>query len=392
MSSKEIKMDPRDPNANVVRTQSGDVLYRIATGDQIANIQRTARGLKHDRQVEQLQADLADAETRAALNGSFADVRVTKGVSAASVHSNTYLSNLSAGYANDSYIGERLILPVPVQKRSDIFAVYPQREMFESPTDLITNDRAQANEISASRQSTTYTLKDYGLQNFVSNETLDNQDLPFDERADMVMELAEHIARKREIRDAAFLTSTANYGSGNSVTLSGSDQWDSAGGGDPIKDITTAKAALFNGPGATDVLGFCSINVLNVLARHPTLLDLQKYTTNGLLTPEGIARYFGLAGLLVGEARKQTANEGQTASYSRIWGLDFGLVRVARAPSRRTASFAARFRKASDPVVTEWFDATAGKSGGYYVKNAVSEDIVSVASFGGYIIKSATAA
>lgn len=384
-------MDPRDPNYNLVRNANGDVLFRIMSGDEIADKQRTSKGLRHERRMEKLQELLADPKKRATLDASWRDVLATKGVSASSVHSNTFLSNLSQGYANDTYIGERLILSVPVQKRSDIYAIYPQREMFEAPSDLLTSERARANEISSTRTNTNYTLLDYGLENFVSNETLDNQDLPFDERSDMTMELAEHMARKREVRDAALLTTAANYGSGNTTTLSGSDQWDSGAGGNPVKDIQTAKAALFNGPGATDVVGFTSLEVLNVLARHPSLLDLQKYTVNGLLTPESIARYFGLAALYIGEARKQTANEGQTAAYSRIWGLDFGVVRVARAPSRRTACFASRFRKQSDPVVTEWFDATAGKSGGYYVKNAVSEVTQVIASFGGYLIKSAIA-
>jgi hypothetical protein len=359
---------------------------KIASEEDIVSLQRTARGKRWENAQAKLADMLADAGKCKRLNESFIKV---KGVSPGEVHSDTFLSNLSQMYANDAYIGERLVMAVPVQKRTNKYAVYPQREMFEAPSDLLTSERAQANEISETRSSASYELRDYGLQNFVSNETLDNQDLPFTERADLVTHLAEHLARKREIRIAELLTTASNYGSGNTTTLSGSDQWNGSTGGNPIKDIQTAKASLFNGPGATDVWGFTSNDVFNVLARHPLLLDLQKYTTNGLLTPEAVARYFGLAGILIGESRKQTANEGQTASYSRIWGDDFGLVRVARGPSLRTASFAALFRKQNDPVVTEWFDATAGKSGGYYIKNAVSEDLRVVASFGGFLIKSA---
>jgi hypothetical protein len=373
-------------DTSIVLGPDGSFRFKIASPTDITTSQRTTRGKRWDAFQEKLAEMMADADKRKRLDDSFLRV---KGVTASEVHSDTFLSNMSAQYANDAYIGERLVMVTPVQKRSGKFAVYPQREAFEAPSDLLTNERAQANEISSSRTSTSYELLDYGLQEFVSNETLDNQDLPFNERADLVTNTAEHMARKREIRIASLLTTASNYGSGNTVTLSGSDQWNSGDGGDPIEDIQTAKASLFNGPGATDIVGFTSIDTFNVLARHPTLLDLQKYTMNGLLTPEAVARYFGLSALLIGESRKQTANEGQTASYSRIWGNDFGLVRVARGPSLRTASFAALFRKQNDPVVTEWFDATAGKSGGYYVKNAVSETLNVVASFGGYLIKSA---
>jgi hypothetical protein len=385
MSSQNKGVDPiLGPN----KFKRGDQVITVVDGEAIGLAQRTTRGLRWEAKQAKLSEMLQDEAKRKQLDASFSGVLATKGVTPSSVHADQFLSNLSQQYANDSYIGERLILSVPVQKRTGKYAVYPKREMFEAPSDLLSTEKARANEISSTRSSASYELKDYGLENFVSNETLENQDIPFNERADMVMELAEHLARKREVRDAALLTTAGNYGSGNTTTLSGSDQWNSASGGNPIKNIQDAKAALFNGPGATDVWGFTSLDAFNVLARHAQLLDLQKYTINGLLTPESIARYLGLAGLLIGEARKQTANEGATESYSRIWGNDFGLVRVARAPSLRTASFAARFRKQSDPVVTEWFDATAGKSGGYYIKNAVSEDLRVVASFGGYLIKS----
>ena len=379
--SKHIQGDP-----TLVLDAAGNVRFKVATGAEIANIQKTARDVRWENIQAKFQELLADPTKRKRLDDSFTLVR---GVPAGQVHADQFLSNYSQAYTNDAYIGERLITAIPVDKRTNKFAVFPQREIFEAPDDLLTSDRARANEISSTRTSSTYELKDYALENFLSNETIDNQDLPFNERADMTMEVSEHLARKREMRDADLLTTAGNYGSGNTTTLAGSDQWNSGAGGNPIKNIQDAKAALFNGPGATDVWGFTSLDVFNVLARHPTLLDLQKYTVNGLLTPEAIARYFGLAGLLIGEARKQTANEGQTASYSRIWGNDFGLVRVARTPSKRTAAFAARFRKNNDPVVTEWFDARAGKSGGHYLKVAVSEDSRVIASFGGYLVKSA---
>jgi len=338
------------------------VLYKVASEDGIATIQRTARGKRWETFQEKfLELYLSDEAKRKAFDDSW--VRV-KGVGAGAVHADQFLGNLSQMYANDSYIGERLVTIVPVEKRTNRYAIYPQREMFEAPSDLLTSQKARANEISETRSYASYELKDYGLENFVSNETLDNQDVPFNERADAVAHLAEHMARKREVRIADLLTTAGNYGSGNSTTLSGSDQWNSAAGGNPIKVIQDAKAALFNGPGATDIVAFSSLGVFNVLARHLQLLDLQKYTINGLLTPEAIARYFGFSAYLIGESRKQTANEGQTASYSRIWGDDFGLVRVARGPSLKTASFASLFRKNGDPVVTEWFDPVAGKSGG----------------------------
>lgn len=379
--SNHIKGDP-----TLVLDAAGNVRFKVATGVEIANIQRSARDERWERVQKNFQALLADPAKRKTLDDSFLEVR---GVPAGQVHADQFLSQFSQAYANDAYIGEQLITSVPVDKRTDKYAIFPQREMFEAPDDLLTSERARANEISATRTSATYELKDYALENFISNEALENQDVPFDERAAAVAELAEHLLRKRELRDATLLTTSSSYGSGNTTTLSGSSQWNSASGGDPIKVIQDAKAALFNGPGASQLVAFTSLDVFNAMARNPILLDLQKYTTNGLLTPQALANYFGFAKLLIGEARHQTANEGQTASYSRIWGNHFGIIRVASTPTKRSAGFAARFRKRTDPIVTEWFDGRAGKSGGYYMKNAVSEDAKIVASFAGYLVVNA---
>jgi hypothetical protein len=349
--------------------------------------QRSEKRASYDRFMKSYRDAMQDPATRKERDASYG--LQVRGVSPSSVHSDTFLSNMSVMYANDAYIGERLVTAVPVTKRTDKFAIYPKRERFEYPSDLL-GERAHANEISESRSSDTYSLLDYGFQNFLSQDTLDNQDPAFDERVDLIESLNEGMAFKREIRIATALTTASNYDS--STTLSGSNQWDSSTGGNPIKDIQTGIASLFHGPGATDIVGFCSLEVFNVLSRHPHLLDVQKYTTNGLLNRAQIANYLGLSDLLVGAARKQTANEGQTASYSRIWGLDFGIVRVARRASKRTAAFASLFRSSDDPATTEWFDASAGKKGGHYAKVAVSEDLKIVASSAGYIIKAATSA
>lgn len=367
---------------------------KLYTMDDIVRQQRSEQGLAYESLMKGYRALCRShlpqhKEMRKQLEEPFQAMR-QKGVSAGSVHSDTFLSNMSVQYANDAYIGERLVTTVPVAKRSDKYAVYPQRERFEYPDDRL-GDRSHANEISESRSSGSYSVLDYGFQNFVSQDTLDNQDPVFDEMVDLVEAINEGIAFKREIRIASLLTTASNYASGNSTTLSGSSQWDQAGS-NPIKDIQTAISSCFTGPGATDLVGFCSLNVFNVLSRHEDILDNLKYTRGGLVSREELARYFGLSDLLVGAARKQTANEGQTASYSRIWGLDFGVVRVSRRASRRSAHFASLFRLNGDPVTTEWFDPSAGKAGGHYAKVGVSEDLKVVADATGYIIKAAVSA
>ncbi len=373
-------------------SQSSVLLHAPHTFDDVIKSQRTDKGVAYEALMKGIGKIRTSPQAKhkdqwKALND---EMLAMKGVSSASVHSNTFLTNMSVQYANDEYIGERLCGVVPVAKRSDSFATYPKRERFEYPDDSLSG-RGMANEIDESRSSSNYSLLDYGFSNFVSNETLDNEDPIFDEMMDLVEGINEGIAFKREIRLATVFTTAANF-SGNTVTLAGADQWDSGGGGNPIKDIQTGKAALWQGRGATDILAYCSLQVFNVLSRHPHILDLLKYNREGIAQRMELANLFGFTDLLVGAARKQTANQGQTASYSRIWGLDFGMVRVARRATKRSAHFCSLFRENGDPVTTEWYDPRVGKKGGNYAKVGVSEDAKVVAGDTGYLIKAATAA
>ena len=268
---------------------------------------------KNKEAVERLQAELLAMKSASGV-----------------AHNNTTLSNISIQYKNDDYIGLDLMPLVPVNHKSDDFIVYSKRDRLAGPDDSMSK-RSRANEINESRSLSTYSCKDYALMNYVDNETLRDEDAPLDEEADLIDAVNDVLALKREQRIAAIMTTGANFG-GNTAALSGTDQWDNAANTNIIQTLQNGIAALYNGNGASDIVGYTSLDVYNVMSRSTTLRGLFNYVEDGLATPDRIARYLGLSKLLVGAARQDTANEGQAAAYSRIWGKTFGVVRVARKP------------------------------------------------------------
>lgn len=357
----------------------------------VYKMQRTERGLDFERKMKKFETlrKTGDAETREIVKSVNDHLRSLKdrarAVSPGSVHSNAFLTNFSLMYVNDDFIGERLMPVVPVDKRSDDYATYTKRDRLNTPDDTI-GPRGTVNEVSESRGSDNYSVRDYALQNFVSGETLANEDPVFDEMMDLLDAVLAGMSLRREMRLATKLTTAANY-AGNTTTLSGANQWNSASGGDPIKNIQDGIAALWGGTGQTDIVGFTNLDGYNTLTRHPAILDLLKYTEKGLATKQQLASIFGLSDILVGAARQDTANIGQTAAYTRIWGDDFGIVRVARRPSKRSAHFGSTFRLKGDPITTQWFDEKPGKGGGYFGKVGCSEDYKVVAGDAGWLIK-----
>ncbi len=158
-------------------------------------------------------------------------------------------------------------------------------------------------------------------------------------------------------------------------TIAAGSRWDDASGGNPVKNIQDAIAALWSGRGPSKVYGWCGLETWNALSRNLQILDLFKYggTAPGLAQPDMVAKFFGLDGLLVSKARNDTANEGQTAAYSRIWGKFFGVARVSERASVRNAAFGITLRFGT--VMTRvWFDPHISTEGGYFSQVSTHED------------------
>jgi hypothetical protein len=197
----------------------------------------------------------------------------------------------------------------------------------------------------------------------------------------------EGIAFKQEARIATACTTGANF-SGNTTAIAAANRWDTATGGDPIGDINAAIAACWMGRGPGRKVAATSLTVWNVLKVHPRLLDLIRGNRDGMLSREMFAQWFELDELLVGKARKDTANEGQTAAYSRIWPDSFGVYRVAP-PSIRNACFGFTFRE-KPPVQRMWFDDGSGEEGGWYTQASHADQQKVVAGDTSFLITTPT--
>lgn len=350
----------------------------------VVRLQRTENGKRWDSLRDELRSKMRNADFRARRDVSIRELRT---VTPGQVHSNAFMQNLSVQYANDEYIGLQLLPVLEVTKRSDSFPTYDKRSRIADVDDTM-SDRSQANELKDGRGEGSYQVKDYGLSDYLPAATVSNEDPAFDEMMDLTEALMEAESFKIEKRCATVLTTAANFGS-NTTALSGSDRWDSSAGGNPIRDIQAAIAGCWTGRGPGDLVGYCSLDVWNVLARHPLTLDLYKGTLPGLTKMDRLAQEFGLSKILVGACREDQANSGQTASYGRIWGKGFGVVRVARRASLRNAAFGYTIRMAGHPMVHQWFDPKTGVEGSYHAKVGVSEQQKIIAADTGFFIETA---
>ena len=316
----------------------------------------------------------SDPRHRAAIARENQSLLKLRNVQPGAVQDHRFLANVSLQYANDEYIGELIMPPVEVPQLSGEYPTYDKRSRLAAPDDSMAG-RSTPNEINDARGVDTYACKGYALKNFVEVVTLKNQVAPLDEMVDLTEATAELMALRREIRIATKVNDATQYAAANKATLSAGSRWDDPGG-DIIKNWQDAIAALWHGRAPSMLGAAMSIDVWNVIARNPDIRDLFKYggTRPGLARPEWIAEFFGLDFILVSKARQDTANEGQTASYSRIWGKSCWIGRVAKKPSIRMAAFGMTPRFQGIVKTDVWFDQSVGTMGGYYARVSAHED------------------
>ncbi len=368
-------------------------------------VQRTARGIAFQKWYDELR-NLLDGKTpedqKKVLAANQEFIRgignprynrpdagaLEKAVTPSAVHVDSLLSTFSVMYANDDYIGERLMPAAPVGKRSDKFAIYPKRERFAFPDDEI-GYRASPNELDQSRETDNYSVKDYGYKNFLDLMTVQNQDAPLNEMLDVVEAINEGIAFRREKRILALVTNSSNYG-GNTAGAGTNWNDNTDKGGSVVEDMLAARAALWRGKTPTKLIGFCPITVWNSgIANNPKIRELFKYTGEGLAVTTQVARFFRLDDIIITESREDTANSGQTASYARMATGDiFGILSVAQRPTTRSLHWGTTFRLSGDPFTSEWTDPSIGVRGGVWARVSVSEDHKVVAPDAGYLLTS----
>ena len=287
---------------------------------------------------------------------------VERGSAPGSVHVDSIMKDMSIAYANDEFIGDRLMPFVQSDGLSGKYFEYPKTNQTAYPDDEL-NDRSLPNEVNRKITEKEVSLIGRALSEHIDKATLENQTDPLSELVDAQFNVLHGLHFLREKRQATILTTAGSYT--NSTTVS--TKWDTSSG-KPVNDVADALRTTWTGRGPGKWVGFMSLAVWDKLKVNDQLLDMFKYTSGGVVTMQQVANAFGLDDLLIGSPRENTANENQTASYSRIWGDVFGIVRVASMPSKRNVGFGVTFADRAAHLGIQKPSELEGVYGGVTVK------------------------
>lgn len=370
-------------------------------------VARTEKGRAYEEFLEGVRAranDPAHAADYAAVNAELvalrgqplrgdpgepsggADIIAARGIGGPGmVHHDQVLQSMSVAFQNDEYIGERL-LPVILTGGAlgGMYWEYSKRDKLAYPDDEIGDD-GTVNELTMSRSKASFSLTPRSLREKLDQFTLQNQAAPLNELMDIQGHVLDGLAFNRELRIATLLSTAGTY-SGNTLAVAAGDVWTN-GGGDPGGVVDYARAQVWSGQGPGRWVLAMSLDVYNVLKRHPTILDSFKYTGAGakFATRQMLAEYFEVDEVLVGMARKDTANIAATASYSRIWGNVLILARVAKTPSLRNAALGYVIQDMATQA-DQWFKQDEGGKGAYVCRATHADQEKVVAPSCGFLV------
>lgn len=285
---------------------------------------------------------------------------------------NQPLTDFATAYENGALIAPIVSPPITVTALSGTFEKRLRRTGKSGQfSDVISAD-GNANEVSYDRETDTYALIPRALKAYVTgiedNGSIVSALSPEQEKTNVVM---SEIMLAHEMRVAAVLTNTSNYASGYQFAAGANSRpqtatkWSDWTNGDPVGDVKYMLRKLPSRANGCKRIAWCSDAVFDALCEHPAVLA-KMGMDKGSATKEHILAIFrGLDDIVVSDLEKDTANEGQTASFSRVWSAtQFGIVSVPSGqPSTSAMMFAGSFRHSDGVRVRSWREEGRGYGG-----------------------------
>jgi hypothetical protein len=302
---------------------------------------------------------------------------------ARTLHTDSNLTNLSIRYRNEAMIWPAVMPIIKVNKRSDKYNVYNKADSYTLANDAI-GPKSLPNEVDWGVSSGNYSVKDHALSDWVPQEEIDNADTPLQPEVDSVefLNLLLDIAQEKRVCD--IFNTSSNFS--QKTTLSGTSQWGQSAD-DPVGNLLTAVEGCFI---RANTLVF-GADAWVIFRKLPEVLDAVKGTVGsaprgGLASTTEVAQLLEVERVIVGRGRYNAAKEGQTASYSRLWGKHCWALYVDPNPSVKSITFGGTFVEMNRNVQRD-FDQKRGIKGAHFFKTAWNSDEKIIASDVGYMLE-----
>jgi hypothetical protein len=246
-----------------------------------------------------------------------------------------FLSNLSIGYKNPEYIGERVLPVVPVQFKTEKYPIYGPDNL--TPQDDLRTPGAEAKKARWALSDASYYCEGHALKDSVPRESQTDADPQLDLIQDTTLNLTEKIMLNQEIATVAALSAALT---GDSLAAQTATHWDSDDN-DPVAIIRAQGLLISKRVGARANILTVSLPVWNAICLNNNVRGLITGAGNlsaAVITPQQFASLIDVDEVIIGRAVKNTAHMGQNASMDWVWGELAMLAVRPQTPGQRIMS------------------------------------------------------
>lgn len=235
------------------------------------------------------------------------------------------LTGVASGYFPKGMVSEMIFPMIQAAQYSGKLGKYGTSHL--RIENSLGGGRGKYRQVETRQYSTTgFQIEGHGLTDLVTDEDYRNVLDPFDAERDAVLGLVTKLFLEKEKLMADSLLSTSLFT--QNVTLDGDSQFSSPSTSDPIGVINTGKNTVLDSVGMSPNVAVMDVKVARALRYHPQLLDQLGYkmARPGGLSNAELAAALELDRVIVGDARYESAKEGQASSLASIWGKDISLL------------------------------------------------------------------
>lgn len=245
------------------------------------------------------------------------------------------LTQFSQRYVNKDYIAEKILPPLKVKERTGKYAKYGTENLRVYTEQIYRAPGVRAATIDYSVSQGSYNCLERALEKIVPDEFVANTDDPYDPKRDAVATILDVISLNQENALSTYMSDVANLT--NNTTLTGTDQWSDYTNSTPLEDIDVGISDLMAATGQRPTVAWLGFEVFRKLKSHPDVREQVKYTNGGQLSDSAfiqfLKEYFQLRDVWIGTSVFNSADEGQTAVLSQVWGDHFWLAVQSERPT-----------------------------------------------------------
>lgn len=265
-------------------------------------------------------------------------------ISGGRVHIDYPLSTFAVDYRPPNMIADTVLPIIPVEKQSNIYTIFDQGPQWRLENDLRAPG-TEARKIRLTISSANYFCPNYELMGSLTVEELENADpvvrMKLDQKRVAAVRLKIDLGREQRLADLMH----ASCGSRTVVA----SVWNDATNSDPIADINTAINNVLFSTGFRPNKMELSLRVWNQLRKHNQIINkaINPNVTGGAtgyVTRQAVAAIFELDEVVVGEAFKNTAQEGLAMTLADVWSNSCLVYYAPRAAGLDEPCFAGQFR------------------------------------------------